>query len=127
ANNLYGWAMSQYLPIEGFQWLDLNNLPDIQSISLTTKRGSAWEVKLKYPDHLHRTHTEYPLCPERRIVKRQELGSHQNNNLIDILSRGKFAETEKLVATLETKNRYIIHYRNLQQCLELGMELEHVY
>ena len=39
----------------------------------------------------------------------------------------KFAETEKLVATLETKDRYIIHYQNLQQCLELGMELEHVY
>ncbi|CAI2201735.1 7534_t:CDS:1, partial [Funneliformis geosporum] len=115
ANNLYGWAMSQYLPTGGFRWLDLNNLPDIQSIPPTAKRGSAWEVKLKYPDHLHRTHTEYPLCPERRIVKRQELGPHQNNDLIDILSGGKFAETEKLVATLETKDRYIIHYRNLQQ------------
>ncbi|CAI2195645.1 5839_t:CDS:2, partial [Funneliformis geosporum] len=87
----------------------------------------AWEVKLKYPDHLHPTYTEYPLCPERRIVKRQELGPHQNNDLIDKLSGGKFAETEKLVATLETKDRYIIHYRNLQQCLELGMKLDHVY
>jgi hypothetical protein len=127
ANNLYGWAMSQYLPTGGFRWLDLDKLPDIRSISPTAKRGSAWEVKLKYPDELHPIHTEYPLCPERRIVKRQELGPHQNNDLIDKLSGGKFAETEKLVATLETKDRYIIHYRNLQQCLELGMELEHVY
>ncbi|CAI2201289.1 3672_t:CDS:2, partial [Funneliformis geosporum] len=46
---------------------------------------SAWEVKLKYPDKLHPTHTKYPLCPERRIVKRQELGPHQNNDLIDKL------------------------------------------
>ncbi|CAI2201575.1 17965_t:CDS:2, partial [Funneliformis geosporum] len=65
--------MSQYLPTGGFRWLDLDKLPDIRSISPTAKRGSAWEVKLKYPDKLHPTHTEYPLCPERRIVKRQEL------------------------------------------------------
>ncbi|CAI2201588.1 4602_t:CDS:2, partial [Funneliformis geosporum] len=96
ANNLYGWAMSQYLPTGGFRWLDLNNLPDIQTISPTAKRGSAWKVKLRYPNHLYPTHTEYPLCPECRIVKRQELDPHQNNDLIDKLSGGKFAETEKL-------------------------------
>ncbi|CAI2189629.1 7169_t:CDS:2, partial [Funneliformis geosporum] len=41
ANNLYGWAMSQYLLTGGFKWLDLNNLLDIRSISPTAKRGSA--------------------------------------------------------------------------------------
>ncbi|CAI2199772.1 17244_t:CDS:2 [Funneliformis geosporum] len=107
ANNLYGWAMSQYLLTGGFRWLDLNNLPDIRFISPTAKRGSAWEVKLKYLDHLHPTHTEYPFCPEHRIVKRQELGLYQNNDLIDKLSGKKFAETEKLVATLETKDRVL--------------------
>ncbi|CAG8752516.1 4992_t:CDS:1, partial [Funneliformis mosseae] len=60
-------------------------LPDIRSISLTAKRGSAWEVKLKYPNHLHPTHTDYPLCPECRIVKRNELSTHQKD-LIDKLS-----------------------------------------
>ncbi|CAI2201821.1 3400_t:CDS:2, partial [Funneliformis geosporum] len=99
-NNLYGWAISQYLPTGGFRWLDLDKLADIRSISPTTKR-------------------------ERRIVKRTELSSYQNNDLIDKLSSGKFAETEKLVTTLETKDQYIIYYQNLQQCLELGMELEH--
>jgi len=118
--------MSQYLPT-GFWCLDLDNLPDIRTISPTAKRGSAWEVKLRYPENLHPSHSDYPLCPERRVVKRNEFSPHQNNDLIDKLSGGKFAETEKLVATLETKDRYIIHYQNPQQCLELGMELEHVY
>ncbi|GBB97653.1 hypothetical protein RclHR1_30280001 [Rhizophagus clarus] len=127
ANNLYGWAISQYLLTGGFQWLDLDKLPDIRSISPTAKRGSAWEVKLRYLENLHPAHSDYPLCPERQVVKRNELSPYQNNDLIDKLNGGKFAETEKLVATLETKDRYIIHYRNLQQCLELGMELEHVY
>ncbi|CAG8799067.1 14315_t:CDS:1, partial [Gigaspora margarita] len=56
-----------------------------------------------------------------------KLSPYQNNNLIDKLSSKKFAETEKLVAILETKDCYIIHYRNLQQYLELEMELKHVY
>ncbi|CAG8708537.1 9373_t:CDS:1, partial [Funneliformis mosseae] len=69
----------------GFRWLELDKLPDIQSISLTAKRDSTWEVKLKYLDHIHPTHTDYPLCPERRIVKCNELSTHQKD-LIDKLS-----------------------------------------
>ncbi|CAG8598353.1 4758_t:CDS:2 [Funneliformis mosseae] len=41
ANNLYEWAISQYLPTGGFWWLDLDKLPDIRSISPTAKQGSA--------------------------------------------------------------------------------------
>ncbi|CAB4388380.1 unnamed protein product [Rhizophagus irregularis] len=82
----------------GFCWFDINNFPDIRTISPTAKLGSAWEVKLKYPDKFHPTHSDYPLCPERRIVKRTELSPHQNN-LIDELSGGKFSETEKLVVS----------------------------
>ncbi|CAB5199871.1 unnamed protein product [Rhizophagus irregularis] len=126
ANNLYGWAMIQHLPTGGFRWLDLKDLPNFRTISPTAKRGSVWEVKLKYPKKLHPSHSDFPLCPERRIVTREELSLEQDN-MIEKLSNGKFAETEKLVATLETKDRYILHYTNLQQCLNLGMELEHVY
>ncbi|CAI2163649.1 19526_t:CDS:2 [Funneliformis geosporum] len=35
---------------------------------------------------------------------RNKLGPYQNNDLIDKLSGGKFAETEKLVARLEFKD-----------------------
>ncbi|GBC08381.1 hypothetical protein RclHR1_08070015 [Rhizophagus clarus] len=81
--------MSQYLLTGGFRWLDLNNLPDIHFISPTAKRGSVWKVKLKYPDHLHPSHNDYPLCPECRIVKHNELSPHQNKDLIDKLSGAK--------------------------------------
>jgi hypothetical protein len=125
ANNLYGWAMIQYLPTGGFRWLDLKDLPNIQTISPTAKRGSAWEVKLRYPEKLHPSHSDFPLCPERRIVKREELSPYQND-LIEKLSNGKFAETEKLVATLETKDKYILNYRNLHSptvsCIGNGTE-----
>ncbi|CAB4378315.1 unnamed protein product [Rhizophagus irregularis] len=78
ANNLYGWAMIQYLPTGGFRWLDLKKLPNIHSLSPSAKRGSVWEVKLGYPDKLHPYHSDFPLCPERRIVKREELSPYQN-------------------------------------------------
>ncbi|CAG8816268.1 12574_t:CDS:2, partial [Dentiscutata erythropus] len=59
ANNLYGWAMSQYLPTGGFKWLSTKPLdashPLVQKI-LTIKensnRGCCLEVKLSIPKEL---------------------------------------------------------------------------
>ena len=37
ANNLYGWAMSQYLPTGGFKWK--SNDIDVMDISDTSSKG----------------------------------------------------------------------------------------
>ena len=34
---------------------------------------------------------------------------------------------KKLVPNLMDKNNYVIHYRNLQLCLELGMKLKKIH
>ena len=49
-NNLYGWAMSEYLPYGGFKWLKNINKFDIMSISDKSPIGYILEVHLKYPD-----------------------------------------------------------------------------
>ena len=36
-------------------------------------------------------------------------------------------KVKKLVPNLMNKNNYVIHYRNLQQCLELGMKLKKIH
>ena len=51
ANNLYGWAMSQKLPINGFKWvegLSKFNESFIQSYDENSDRGYFLEVDVEY-------------------------------------------------------------------------------
>ena len=67
ANNLYGWAMSQYLPYSGFTWLNQKEISDfcLNSINENSSIGYILEVDLKYPSELHDLHNDYPLAPEK--------------------------------------------------------------
>ena len=67
-NNLYGRAMSEYLPYEGFEWLKNIDEFDLISISEISLIGYFLEVDLKYPDELHELHKDYPLASEKLAV-----------------------------------------------------------
>ena len=58
-NNLYGWAMSEYLPYGGFKWLKNIDGLDVDSVSEKSAIGYFLEVDLKYPDELHELHSDY--------------------------------------------------------------------
>ena len=77
ANNLYGWAMSQPLPVGEFKWM-----------------------------------------------------AEEQLNQFDItqdLDDAPVGTVEKLVPNLQTKQHYVLHYRNLKLYLELGMELTKIH
>ena len=40
ANNLYGWAMSQILPIHGFKWMKEERLTNDKVIEILNKKNS---------------------------------------------------------------------------------------
>ena len=63
ANNLFDWAMSQYLPYSEFKWLKQKEICrfDVNSIKCNSI-GYILEVDLKYPDELHEFHNDYPLA-----------------------------------------------------------------
>ena len=66
-NNLYGDAMSQYLPYAGFKWVKVNN--EVVNIIFNKNDNSLYgyflEVDLDYPEHLHDHHNNYPMAPEK--------------------------------------------------------------
>ncbi|GET55768.1 uncharacterized protein LOC110251886 [Rhizophagus irregularis DAOM 181602=DAOM 197198] len=84
ANNLYGWAMLQYLPTGNFHWVkEENELSNIQrqiennEIPDDSFEGYILKVKLEYPQALHSQHTDYPLAPERMKVKKEWFSKKQ--------------------------------------------------
>ena len=52
-NNLYGWAMSEYLPYEKFEWVKNVDELDVMSINKKSDVGYFLEVDLKYLNELH--------------------------------------------------------------------------
>ncbi|XP_023314539.1 uncharacterized protein LOC111693627 [Trichogramma pretiosum] len=103
-NNLYGWAMAQNLPYGGFEWSDAK---DYHALSEDSEYGYILEVDLEYPESLHDSHKDLPLCPEHACPP----GSKQR----------------KLLTTLNRKHKYVIHYRSLQQAVRLGVRVTKVH
>jgi hypothetical protein len=100
ANNLYGWAMIKYLPYGGLKWCNTNI--DVMNISDNSPKGYILEADLSYPKEIHDLHSDLPLAPENKIG---------NEKLT------------KLMTTLYDKERYVLHYTRLKQCLKEGLKL----
>ena len=49
-NNLYGWALSEYLPNEGMKWVKNVNEFDVMSVNEKNRIGYFLEVDLEYPE-----------------------------------------------------------------------------
>ena len=87
ANNLYGWAMSQKLPINGFEWVKhLSKLNEdfIKEYDKNSDKGYFLEVDVNYQKKLFNLHKDLPLLPERKKVEK----------------------TEKLICSIEEKEKY---------------------
>ncbi|CAH1101901.1 unnamed protein product [Psylliodes chrysocephalus] len=111
-NNQYEWAMSQFLPYGGFEW-DNTNI-DVISIPDDAPFGYILEVDLEYPEVLHDSHKDLPFCSEHINPK---------TNLPPKTSK----ELTKLMATLNSKIKYVIHYRTLKQALDQGLILKKIH
>ena len=81
ANNLYGWAMSQYLPTGGFRWLTQKQIEktNLAKYDEKSKKGLILEVDLEYPKELHDLHNDYPLASEKVKVTQDMLSDYCKN------------------------------------------------
>ena len=127
ANNLYGWAMSQYLPTGNFKWMTDKEISkiDLGKYKADAKKGLILEVDLEYPQELHDIHNDYLVAPEKVKVSNNVLSAYckkiveKYNISIGLVS--------KLIPTLRDKKEYVLHYRNLQLYLDLGLKIKKVH
>ena len=127
ANNLYGWAMSQYLPTGGFRWMTKNQIDkiDLANYNEDSKKGLILEVDLEYPEQLHNWHNDYPCAAEKVKVNKDMLSDYCK----EIANKFKISTglVNKLIPTLSNKEKYVLHYRNLQLYTDLGLKLTKVH
>ena len=127
ANNLYGWAMSQFLPTDGFRWMtdkQINNI-GLAKYYENSDKGLILEVDLEYPKELHNLHNDYPLAAERVCVNKDIMSDY----CIKIATKYNISTgiVKKLIPTLKNKEKYVLHYRNLQLYTDLGLKVTKVH
>ena len=95
ANNFYGWAMSQKLPVNGFKWVKSSSKIDenfIKNYDEDSDKGYIFEKDVKYPRRLHDLHSDLPFLP--KIMKVENC--------------------KKFVCNLRNKKKYVVHIRSLK-------------
>ena len=116
---------NKYLPYGGFKWLKNVDEFDVMSVSEKSPIGYFLEVDLEYLDELHELHNDYPLAPEKLAVSSDMLSKYCKK--IADKYEIKVGDVKKLIPNLGSKTNYVVHYRNLQLYLSLGMKLTKIH
>ena len=103
ANNLYGWAMSKKLPVNGFKWIE--TAEPVINDDENNDKGYIFEVDVKYPKKLHELHSDLPFLSERMEINK----------------------CKKLVCNLYNKKKYVAHINTLKQALNHALKLKKIH
>ena len=98
---------------------------DINSISENSSNENILEVDLEYPNEWHESHNDYPLAPKKLAVSSDMLSNYCKR--IADKYKIKVRDVKKLISNLGNKTNYVVHYRNLQLYLSLGMKLTKIH
>ena len=99
--------MSQKLPVNSFKWVKnlwRFNEDFIKKYDENSNTGYFIEVDAEYSKTLFNSHKDLPFLPERKKVEK----------------------VEKLICSIEDKEKYVIHIRALKQALNHGLKLKKV-
>jgi len=118
-NNLYGYAMSEYLPLSNYKWNKKITLKELLKVNDNSDKGYIVSVNIRYPEHLHDKFSDYAPGVNNTSFSDSPFMSNIANEL-NINSNNK---VNKLIPNLYNKINYICHYRILKQFKELGIEI----
>ena len=131
ANNLYGWAMSQPLPDEEYEWVSNDDCQDdfaaLQNKASRNRRYDQEkhyiiEIDLDYPPELHDRNDDYPLAPKMMNIDAKITGEKQHQ------LRAKYFGAAcpfncQLVCLFLPKRKYVVHGHLLQFYFDGWMKL----
>jgi hypothetical protein len=132
ANNLYGNALSNKLPTGDFKFLSREEMKTftpqkIMQLKADDDEGYVFEVDISIPEDLHDKFDDFPVAPEKKKTCIADLSAYQ----IDTAEKLKIAKNtfnaEKLIADLNPKKHYKVHYNMLRTLLELGVKLDAIH
>ena len=101
--------MGRFIHLNGFKWIKQQKLSKFNEDFIKTydednNTGYFLEVDIEYPKTLFNSHKDLPFLPERKKVEK----------------------VEKLICSIEDKEKYVIHIRALKQALNHGLKLNKV-
>ena len=117
--------MIEYLPYSEFEWLKNVDKLDVMSINKKSDVGYILEVDLKYTNELHELHNDYPLAPEKLTVTNHILSNYCKS--IADKYEIKVGNAKKLIPNSGNKTKFVVHYRNIQLYLSLGIKLTKIH
>ena len=128
ANNLYGKAMMDFLPVGGFRWITREELTVefICGFPDEGEFGCFVDCTLFYSSALHNVHHDYPLAPVKWKVSYEDLSPHAKK-MCDCHQLKHTLNKEKFLTTFEMRRHYVLHYRNLKLYLSLGLVMSEVH
>ena len=129
ANNLYGWAMSQYLPIGEFEELNFPEeyeleqiVEDLRFIPDDNEYGFFIECDLLYPAEIKEKTKNFPFCPYQTKADPDLFSAYMNN-----VNQPSYKPTSKLMCDVTNKSKYMIHYRMFKFYLNQGMKVTKIH
>lgn len=129
--NLYGESFLHKIPISDFKWIkqskvDKLTAADVMKWDPEGCTGYTLMVDLEYPPEIHWRDNDLPLCPEKIAIPKTALSGYQRLNI----KKQKIIYSEKikkLIPHLGKRIEYVVHYRNLQFYLKMGMKLTKIH
>ena len=116
--------MSQFLSTSGFKWIDPKEF-DLNKYTKNSSIGCALEFDLEYQKELRELHNDSPLAPDKIEIRREILSDYQLK-IVDLYSIPT-GNVKRLVSKLFDKEKYVIHYEDLQLYLTLRLKLSKIH
>ena len=137
-NNLYGYSMTEMMPLNNFKSLTYEDLiihqlkfDDIfkhknieRHYNKESNTGYIFCAKIEFTKEAQRKLLSFPLVPEQLVVEEEMISEEQKKTWKKLFSREYSSSNhKKMVNSFATKQEYTSHYRLLSFLSSLGVKV----